>query len=394
MNGSFKQVKEHQTEQEEDICTMAFNLTNAQQMALDFVYQQATQNKRQDTERIQKILTFYEIGCSIADLVNAICDVSHLTINFHPDRLLTEGRSVIAALYEEGIYRSQFETKISNGGLTAFAGGDRDKWEETMLGGAYQAPGVTEAERPKYGGLNLMNYSDGACPRFGSCHFRLKQHVLRRATLVFGDSVSDPQDRGLLNAFEPVLAGLLEEIKTHGNALGRQEVDVTTFVSALLDAGNTRERFFHRSQGRALDHYIEAQIHGDLRMADDIDALVADPSFQNTATGELLAVTAKKYGFPLEWHEGFELPLEEVPSDFRGPEMPALAQRVLENHAPENGYLDAATIGLAAVSVVANPEQWQDWGSPEDTLQHIKYLWHILVVYGKSKPLPDYQKSV
>ncbi|WP_161977614.1 DUF3626 domain-containing protein [Dictyobacter kobayashii] len=373
---------------------MAFNLTNAQQMALDFVYQQATQNKRQDTERIQKILTFYEIGCSIADLVNAICDVSHLTINFHPDRLLTEGRSVIAALYEEGIYRSQFETKISNGGLTAFAGGDRDKWEETMLGGAYQAPGVTEAERPKYGGLNLMNYSDGACPRFGSCHFRLKQHVLRRATLVFGDSVSDPQDRGLLNAFEPVLAGLLEEIKTHGNALGRQEVDVTTFVSALLDAGNTRERFFHRSQGRALDHYIEAQIHGDLRMADDIDALVADPSFQNTATGELLAVTAKKYGFPLEWHEGFELPLEEVPSDFRGPEMPALAQRVLENHAPENGYLDAATIGLAAVSVVANPEQWQDWGSPEDTLQHIKYLWHILVVYGKSKPLPDYQKSV
>jgi len=230
-----------------------------------------------------------------------------------------------------------------------------------------------------------MNYRDGACPRFGSCHFRLKEHVLQRATLVFGDSVSDPHDRGLINTFEPVLAGLLEEMKAHRNALGRKEVDVTTFVSALLHSGNTRERFFHRSQGRALDHYIEAQIHGDLRMADDVDALVADPSFQHTATGEILEATAKKYGFSLEWHEGFELPLEEVPSDFRGSEMPSLTQRVLENHALENGYLDAATIGLAAVSVVTNPEQWQDWGSPKDTLQHIKYLWHILVVYGKPR---------
>lgn len=364
---------------------MDFNLTNAQQQALDYVYQQAIQKKHSDSERIQKVLLSYGIACDVADLVKVICDIARLTINFHPDRLLADGRSVIAALYEEGIYRSQFETKISNGGLTAFAGGDRDMWEAAMLGGAYQAQGVAGAERPKYGGLNLMNYDDGACPRFGSCHFRLKEHVLRRATLVFGDSASDPEDIGVINGFEPVLAGLLEEIEAHGNVLGRREVDVTTFVSALLHPGDLRTCSFHRSQGRALDDYIEAQIHGKLRMAEDIDALIADPSFQNTATGELLEATAKKYGFPLEWHEGFELALEDVPSDFRGPEMPSLARRVLENHALENGYLDAATIGLAAVSVVANPEWWQDWGSPSDTLQHIKYLWHILVVYGKPR---------
>lgn len=364
---------------------MAPRLTNAQQKALDYVYQKATQNKRVDRERIQEVLNAYEIECDVADLIKAICDIARLTINFHPDRLLADGRSVIAALYEEGIYRSQFETKISNGGLTAFAGGDRDMWEAAMLGEAYQAQGVTEAERPKYAGLNLMNYSDGACPRFGSCHLRLKKHTLQRATLVFGDSASNPRDIGVINAFEPVLAGLLEEMKTHGNALGRREVKVTAFVSALLYPGNIGTRFFHRSQGRALDDYIEAQIHGDLRMADDVDALVADPSFQNTATGEVLEATAKKYGFPLEWHEGFELPIEEVPSDFRGPEMPHLAQRVLENHALKDGYLDAATIGLAAVSVVTNPEQWHDWSSPKDTLQHIKYLWHILVVYGKPR---------
>jgi Protein of unknown function (DUF3626) len=65
--------------------------------------------------------------------------------------------------------------------------------------------------------------------------------------------------------------------------------------------------------------------------------------------------------------------------------MPPLAQRVLENHALENSYLDAATLGLAAVSVVTNPEQWQDRGSLKDTLQYIKYLWHILVVCGKPR---------
>jgi Protein of unknown function (DUF3626) len=69
-----------------------------------------------------------------------------LTINFHPDRLLADGRSVARALRDEGVYPSQFETRISNGGLTAYPGGDRDRWEETLFAGAYQAVGVAPAE--------------------------------------------------------------------------------------------------------------------------------------------------------------------------------------------------------------------------------------------------------
>ena len=85
----------------------------------------------------------------------------------------------------------------------------------------------------------------------------------------------------------------------------------------------------------------------------------------------------------VEWHPGFELSVSEVPDDFRGPEMPPLAKRVMENYAVDSQHLDAAVIGLAARSVITNPEQWQDWGSAKDTLQHLKYLWHILVIYGK-----------
>ena len=45
-----------------------------------------------------------------------------ITVSFHPDRLLADGRSVAERLVADGRYRSQFETGISNGGLTAYAG--------------------------------------------------------------------------------------------------------------------------------------------------------------------------------------------------------------------------------------------------------------------------------
>ena len=56
---------------------------------------------------------------------------------------------MIEVLAQEGIYRSQFETGTSNGGLTAHPGGDRWLWESRMFGAAYDrtAPEL----RPKYG---------------------------------------------------------------------------------------------------------------------------------------------------------------------------------------------------------------------------------------------------
>lgn len=47
-----------------------------------------------------------------------------VTLNFHPDRL-HDGVPILQRMREEGVYRSQFETGTSNGGLTAHAGGAR-----------------------------------------------------------------------------------------------------------------------------------------------------------------------------------------------------------------------------------------------------------------------------
>ena len=82
-----------------------------------------------------------------------------VTLSFHPDRL-HEGEPILAALARDGVYRSQFETRTSNGGLTAFEGGDRWRWESRIFEGAYdEAP---PESRPKYGALDFRGTGFGA----------------------------------------------------------------------------------------------------------------------------------------------------------------------------------------------------------------------------------------
>lgn len=76
---------------------------------------------------------------------------ARVAIHFHPDRLGTKRVPVAQALLQEGVYRNQFETGLSTGGLSAFHGGARDGWERSLFGGAYHAGGVSDSARPKYG---------------------------------------------------------------------------------------------------------------------------------------------------------------------------------------------------------------------------------------------------
>lgn len=299
--------------------------------------------------RIARVLAGARIEADAEVLLNAASGEGVLTLNFHPDRLLADGRSVAQALYGEGVYRSQFETSISGGGLTAYPGGARDVWERALFAGAYQAPRVRACERPKYGGLNLMNYLNGACPGFGSCHVRLRRAATERATLIFGDSSAKPTDIGLIDAFAPVMAPLLESIAAGGGALGRNGVDVRAFVDGVLRGDISRWRgLFASAMGHTLSDYIEAQVPQDA---------------PDAAGAELM-----------RWQ-----------AFCTGGRARRLAQRVIERHGM-GARLDAANIGQAAVSVVRNPERWQDWGAPREVLQHLKDLWVIVVAHGE--PLP------
>jgi hypothetical protein len=289
-----------------------------------------------------------------------------ITVNFHPDRLLGDGSTVAERLVAEGEYRSQFETRISNGGLTAFPGGDRDVWEHRMFGGVYA--GVV-AGRPVYGALNLAGHPDGASPRFGSCHLRLDPSVSARATFSHGDSVTQPTAVGTADAFGSVWAALLAEVAATGSALGLSAGSPQEWVAAL---GAPRP-----GPGRALDDYVEAQVHGGLTLGGAVQAVVADPSFAGTPTGALLSRLAPR----LEFHQGFVLAPGEFPADLRTGTTPRVAAEVAARFGVSR--VDAEVVGRAAQSVVRDPGSWSAFGAPAEVLQELKYVWHILVLLGR-----------
>ncbi|GAA1351520.1 DUF3626 domain-containing protein [Streptomyces beijiangensis] len=307
--------------------------------------------------------------------VPQIREHARITLNFHPDRIARGGRTVAESLAVDGIYRSQYETDLSNGSRSAHPGGLRDTWEEALFGGAYHADGVVPGDRPKYGALNLMNHSDGAAPRFGSCHVRLRPAVNDRATFCFGDSHVGPAHVGTVDAFGSVLTGLADAAAT-GSALGVAGMDPAAVLRALPEATPSP------LPGRSLDFYIEAQVHGPVDLGRDAEALVLDPSFEGTTTGRLLAATAERCGIAVERHAGFVLEPAAIDPAFRGPVMLPLAELVRDTYAPGRPY-DAETLGHAAASVVREPEAWARWGDRDEVLQYIKQLWHCLVRFGE-----------
>jgi len=245
-----------------------------------------------------------------------------VTLNFHPDRLI-KGVPILEALGRDQLYRSQFETGTSNGGLTAHPGGDRWSWESRMFGGAYDhAPA---AARPKYGSLNFRRRTTGGSPRFGSSHVRLRPETLARSSFCYPDSFLEPVSFGVAAAMS-----LIE----------------------LAEAGRPDP----------LDDYIEAHVHGPVRMGQDVEALVLDPSFKGTGVEQ----AAGQLGGPVEWHSGFRLSLAELRRHpgYRGPEYVQLGVALAVD-----GQLDPRIIGDASRT-----------GRYHD--QDLKRLWHYLARFG------------
>jgi hypothetical protein len=257
-----------------------------------------------------------------------------VTLHFHPDRS-ADGVSVLESLAAQGVYRSQFETGTSNGGLTAHPGGARWRWEQRIFGHAYDA--APPSERPRYGSLNTRRRRIGGSPRFGSAHLRLREEVLDRATFCFPDSVLEPQDFATASRF-----GLLP----------------------LTEAWDARPLDDHTEQelGGVLDDYVEAHVHGPVVLTRDVEALVLDPTHRGTPTEE----RATTLGLPVEWHEGRRLSIDELAQhpDFRGPGVVEVGRRVARD-----GVLDAAILGVAAERADEDP-------------QDLKKVWHHVARFG------------
>lgn len=308
------------------------------------------------------------VGADTGELVETIGRSARLTVNFHPDRIDRDGRTVAGGLLADGRYRSQHETGISNGGRSAVAGGLRNRWERELFGDAYER---SSTPRPIYGALDLTRDPHGGSPRFGSSFLVLEHRCIDRATFCFGDSHVGPTDVGTIDAFDPILAGLFESAR-YGDGLGRG-LSIAALRQALTRGAE--------HPARDLDHYVEAQIHGGVVLERDVASIVLDPSFRDTDVDADFEGVATRFDVEVRWHDGSELAADDVPADFRGPDMPALALDACR----DDGIVDAAAIGRA-LDAVAFTEPTPD-GDPESSpRQQFKKLWHCVLRFGTDSP--------
>lgn len=243
-----------------------------------------------------------------------------ITLQFHPD-WPHAGRTVIESMADDGFYRSQFVTGISNGGLTAFPGGDRWQWESRLFSVRYD--GGAAVDRPVYGAWNRRADPYGGAIRFGSSYVRLRPEALDRATFCFPDSYLNPTDVG-----------------------------DRTMVAHLCQLAD-------ESASDDLDDYVEAHVHGPVSFQTDVDAVVLDPSFAGTH----VEAAAQRLGCQVEFHPGFRATPDELDPTYRGEHIVDLARSL----APE---LTPKIIGAAARSA----------NHPNQTLKH---LWHSLAHSGR-----------
>jgi hypothetical protein len=221
--------------------------------AVAHVRRRAEAAREDARSRIAQLLERAHQPSNAADALAYRVRHAEVTLNFHPDRRRSDGLTVAEGMLQDGEYKSQFETGLSNGSRTAFPGGDRDRWEAQLFGGAYHEALASTRARPKYGALNVMRHPDGGSPRFGSCHVILAHHVGPRCTFTWGDSHVGPVDVGTIDVLEPLIAALLRDVIEQGRALG---VNGLTLLDVLHSApgtgpGSRPRAAIRRRRGRA-----------------------------------------------------------------------------------------------------------------------------------------------
>ncbi|HUP75820.1 MAG TPA: DUF3626 domain-containing protein [Acidimicrobiales bacterium] len=336
--------------------------------AVEVVRRRALHGRSDALARWHQLIGASRFG-EVEEWASRLAAVGRITLNFHPDRVTARAPTVSAGLLADGRYRSQWVTGISNGSRSAIAGGERQRFERALFDSAYDTAEPGSHEFPVYGALDLLWDPHGGSPRFGSSYLVLSPDVRTRTTLCVGDSHVGPRDVGTFDATWCLLAGLAEQAAA-GSLLDRS-LGLEDLVGAL-DGDKVSA-----VPSRSLDGYIEAQVHGGVDLAADVEAIVLDPSFAGTDTEHDLTAAAQRYGFEIGWHAGSNLAVDDVPTDFRGPTMAPLARRV----ARPDGVVDARSIGVAARRVHVEPPL-PHGDPPEGELQRLKYLWHTVLAYG------------
>ncbi|KAJ9448377.1 hypothetical protein DIPPA_55829 [Diplonema papillatum] len=156
-------------------------------------------------------------------------------------------------------FRNQFETKISRGTLDFSATGSRAGWEKRIFLGNYDE--ATGFQRPKYGCLNIVNdprgISSATC--YGNSYLILKKCRLR-TTFANCDSSSSSAE--------------IASCEFHAHVLAKYS---DAELRAVLEVANRKQLWLNSN---VISQYKEVQIHGELRLAENIDLVVVHSSLK------------------------------------------------------------------------------------------------------------------
>ena len=346
-------------------------------LAIDYIEEYSKRRIESANNSIDQIAKMSNINLSeIEELKKNIKNKARIAIHFHPYRIGKNSKTVIESIIEIGKYNNQFETKISNGSMTAYKGGKRDIWENLLFGQIFKEHKIPNSLRPKYGSLRLIGHSDGPSPRFGSCYFLTKPEMSKFASFTYLDSYMNPKEKGTINCIEEILACFLSECFERDYALGEKGIRPNELVIKINQSLNQDYTSISKKPiSKNLDHYVEAQIHTEITLRNDIDYLIVDSAYRHTEYENLFNQVCELNSIELLWNEGRELEIQDIPKNFRGSEMPTIAEEIAVNN-----KINAYVLGLAEKRYKNEIEEER---IRQIKNQQLKYLWHILIKYGK-----------
>eukprot|EP00039_Didymoeca_costata_P017580 m.326261 g.326261 ORF g.326261 m.326261 type:complete len:936 (+) comp16557_c1_seq2:97-2904(+) len=231
--------------------------------------------------------------------------------------------TLIQKLSESDHLMNLFETGFSGGNTDS---DKRRNYERNMFGRVYDAQ-PSDDSRPKYGTVNMLTYvhGDQAAKAYGKSYISLRHNVKMRATISSADSVFPMIEIGTLEHPSVVLLDCFNRLKRV--VIVDKDTNAPITVTATTD-GNTYETYKFRDEvpyeqaertRLLLEHlmyvgvhrdavalgrkkhlglmpgYIEAQIHGNVLLDEDIEKVCIHPSDGIPEVQHYASVMTKKF---------------------------------------------------------------------------------------------------
>lgn len=239
-------------------------LTKAQKKAYKYCKAKAKIHSNQTKGLV--LIRFLENGYTEDDyntVINNIKNCVRITINIYI-------KTILQHMLNDKYIKNGYETGRFLNVLFDVKSNSRSQWESNLFNKEYDnAEGY---ERVKYGALNILNEPNGIsqCKYYGDSFFVLKNDLKNRISFVCGDSASQMLHICTFKYCEQLLIHPTNEhfnaiVNRNSSVINKRDLSDLTNLTDLTDA-----RF----------PYIEAQIHGPVRLNSDIEKFcISDINF-------------------------------------------------------------------------------------------------------------------